>query len=124
MHQHAGAREEMRERESGAKRGVICDETVVIEAHACAQVPVAPVHLVLHIRGLLAIACPIGKVEGFLQAGIELRRISDCILQRLMHVAEHAVSAEFPVMPAGMSGEIYASIALTITALLVSNDRG
>src|ERR1700730_7442303 len=97
---------EARDPDPRTPRRFIHRESIVVKPQTRGDVPVSQSNLILRVRGRLDVPSPVGKLKRRPRAGIELRGVSDLIVQRLMHGAEDSVRANFPLMFSIMAREV------------------
>src|SRR5579864_2133083 len=95
----------------------------MVKTNSRAYIPVARVKGVLDKCGLLSVHRLGGELEPYRRAGIELRRIGNGVLERLVNRIEDAVRADLDVVMTVMPGEIGARIAFPKASLLGNEDR-
>src|SRR5260370_24131603 len=95
----------------------------MIEADARAHIPVARVKGVLDKRGLLPVRCCLSEVETSSGVRVELRRVGDGVLQRLVDGAEDSIRSELEIVVTIVPGQVGANISLPKSALLCRHNR-
>ena len=99
------------------------DEAVVVETKTGANVPVAPVNVVLEVQGGFDVPAMIGKRKLQLSPGIESGGISDLVSQRFVYWSEQYVDSGFPVVMGGMASDVATEIAFAVAATLRHDHR-
>src|SRR5207302_1266105 len=121
--QQVERRNESRYTDSRTPCRLVQDESIMIESETCADVPRAQAHLVLRVDRRFHIPFPlIRKSKIQLRPGIELSRIGDRILQRLMHRTEDTVHSRFPIVVSAMPRKVGSHVSLAVAAILRNDD--
>src|SRR6267378_4962002 len=119
MKQQVERRKKSRYTDSRAPSRFVHHKSVMIEPQSRADVPSAQPHLVLRIKRRFNIPFPlVRKLKVQLRAGIELSRIGNHILQRLVHRAENSVHARFPIVMSVVPRKVGSRIPFAVAAVL------
>src|SRR2546429_6223073 len=94
----------------------------MVDAEPSTEIPIAEANLILRVGRWLDIPTVVQKLKLLLRPGIELRRISDGVLQTFMDRVEYCVRAHFPVVVPVVSSKVRPDIAFAIPAVLQNND--
>src|SRR5215471_13549086 len=118
MKQQAQRRKVARYAYSRTPSRLVHGETVVVEAQSGTEIPMAETNLVLSVGSRLNIPQVPRKLKLLLRARIELRRVSDSVLQALTNRINYRVRAHLPVMPPVVPSKVAPYITFAVSAIL------